>query len=80
MGAPDRDRSRVEDNRMAATIVVGSVLVVVGLAILYRYGWLDSLVPPGGPAIEAVPLIGFLIAVVVALAIWGWGRFLSLFE
>ncbi|WP_265109801.1 hypothetical protein [Halosolutus halophilus] len=80
MGAPDRDRSTVEENRMAAMIVVGSVLVAVGLAILHRYGWLEVLVPAGGPAIDAVPLILFLIAVAIALTIWGWKRVLSFFE
>lgn len=78
MGSPDRERSTGEENRMAAMIVVGSILVAIGLTVLYWYGWLDYVVPAERPVIDAVPLLFFLIAIV--LTIWGWGRFLSFFE
>ena len=80
MTSTNRDRSFRAHNRMAATIVAGSLLVAIGFAVFYQYGWLEYLVPSAGPAIDDVPLLFALILGVVALTLWGWRRFISFFE
>lgn len=65
---------------MSAMIVVGSLLVAIGVTVLYWYDWFAVLVPNEGPVIDAVPLLLFLGVCLIALTIWGWGRLLSFFN
>ncbi|MEY7851924.1 hypothetical protein AB7C87_22285 [Natrarchaeobius sp. A-rgal3] len=70
--------SRIDANRLAFSIVAGSVLILALVFLLYWIGFLEYLVPDHGPAADAVPLY-FLVAVTaVLLAVWGWLRVLSL--
>lgn len=79
MSDPDRERSRIANNRLAVAIVVGSLLVAAAIGLLYRAGLVDYLVPARGPPADAVPLY-FLVAVfLLALVVWSWGRLVSWF-
>lgn len=78
MSEPDAERSRIANNRLAAAAVVGTLLAAVLVAILYRLEALAYLVPEHGPVADALPLYLLTALAVVALAVWGWTRFLSL--
>lgn len=78
MSEPDRGRSRIANNRLAAAAAGGSVLVAALTAVLYRLEALAYLVPEHGPAADALPLYLLTALAVVALVVWGWMRFLSL--
>ncbi|SDQ24478.1 hypothetical protein [Natronobacterium texcoconense] len=80
MGGADRNGSRIADNRLAVTIVVGSLVAVGVLAVLFWSGSSDRLVPAYGPAPDAVPLYLLFVIVGVVLLIWSWQRVLSLFR
>ncbi|GAB3026524.1 hypothetical protein [Natronobiforma cellulositropha] len=77
MPSSSESASRVEQNRTAASIAGGSLVVIVGVAIAYWGGVLESLIPPGGPAADAIPLIVVVSVLLVALVVWSWGRVLS---
>ncbi|MCU4742962.1 hypothetical protein OB955_18475 [Halobacteria archaeon AArc-m2/3/4] len=80
MGQSDQDLSRLEANRMAATIAAGSLLVLVAIAVAYRYGLFDELLPAAGFAAEDLPMLLLVPLLVLVLVIWSWSRILSFFE
>ncbi|NGM68241.1 hypothetical protein G6M89_04325 [Natronolimnobius sp. AArcel1] len=80
MDEPDRERSRIADNRLAVAVVIGSLVVVGVGVVLYWSDSLNILVPADGPIADALPLYLLTVLIGVGLAIWGWQRFLSLFR
>lgn len=80
MADPNRERSRIANNRLAAAVVVVSLLVAALAVSLYRAGLFDAFAPERGPAIDAIPLYFLVVVFFGALLIWSWGRFLSWFD
>ncbi|MXV61755.1 hypothetical protein GS429_06680 [Natronorubrum sp. JWXQ-INN-674] len=80
MAPPDRDRSTLENNRLAAAVVAGSILAVASAAVLYWSGRLEFLMPARGPAADAVPLYVMAVVVLLALVVWSWNRLFSWFD
>lgn len=80
MADPNRERSRIANNRLAVAVVVGSLLAAVAAAWLYRVGLFEAVVPERGPAADALPLYVLSAVALVALVVWSWGRLLSWFE
>ncbi|RQG90943.1 hypothetical protein [Natrarchaeobius chitinivorans] len=72
--------SRIDGNKLAVTIVAGSVFVLTLVFLLYWIGILEYIVPDHGPAADAVPLYFLLAVTAVLLAVWGWLRFFSFFR
>ncbi|MFP8951950.1 hypothetical protein ACLI4Z_03100 [Natrialbaceae archaeon A-arb3/5] len=71
------DDSQIADNRLAASVAVGSLIVLAAVWVLYWVGVLDSLVPAHGPAADAVPLYLLIAVVAIVLVVWSWTRVLS---
>ncbi|WP_436347221.1 hypothetical protein [Natronorubrum sp. FCH18a] len=80
MSDPDREQSRIANNRLAVAVVVGSLLVLAAVGLLYRTGLLDYVVPTHGPAADAVPLYFLIAAALLALVVWSWSRLVSWFD
>ncbi|WP_255170398.1 hypothetical protein [Natrononativus amylolyticus] len=80
MDDSSRTPSRIGENRLAAAVAVGSLAVVIALAVLYWTSVLEVVVPPGGPAADSLPLYGLFAVALIGLVIWGWSRLLSFFE
>ncbi|WP_440766217.1 hypothetical protein [Natronorubrum sp. DTA7] len=80
MPNPDREQSRIANNRLAVAVVVGSLLVLAAVGLFYRTGLGTALVPSHGPAADAVPLFGLIAVVLLVLVVWSWGRLFSWFE
>ena len=80
MADPNRERSRIANNRLAVAVVVGTLVVAVAAVAFHRVGLFGALVPEGGPAADAVPLYFVLAVFLFALVVWSWGRLLSWFD
>ncbi|WP_440770069.1 hypothetical protein [Natronorubrum sp. DTA28] len=80
MGNPNREQSRIANNRLAVAVVVGSLLVLSAVGLLYRTGLLEDIVPTYGPAADAAPLYVLMAVALLALVVWSWGRLFSWFE
>ncbi|APX97159.1 hypothetical protein [Natronorubrum daqingense] len=80
MSDPDQGQSRVENNRLAITVVVGSLIVAALVVVLVRSGWIDLLVPEHGPAADALPLYVLVAVVLFVLVVWSWSRLFSWFS
>ncbi|OVE83945.1 hypothetical protein [Natronolimnobius baerhuensis] len=78
MDESDREHSRIADNRLAAAVVLGSLVVATVGVGLYWSGYTSLLVPADGPIADALPLYLLTVLVCFGLLIWGWQRFLSL--
>lgn len=76
----DREQSRIDNNRLAAAVVAGSLVVAALAAVLYRAGWIEYLVPAHGPAADAVPLYFLIVVALLALVVWSWNRLFSWFQ
>ena len=80
MSNPDREQSRIANNRLAVAVVAGSLLALAAVGLFYRTGLGASLVPSHGPAADAVPLFALIAVVLLVLVVWSWGRLFSWFE
>jgi protein-S-isoprenylcysteine O-methyltransferase Ste14 len=80
MTEPERSRSRIADNRLAAAVVVGSICLGVVGWLLFEVGLFDDVVLEVTPPADAAPL--YLLAVLIAfgLVVWSWQRVLSFFR
>ncbi|WP_090507524.1 hypothetical protein [Natronorubrum sediminis] len=80
MSGSDQTQSRVENNRVAIAVVVGSLVVAALVVVLARAGWIDYLVPEHGPAADALPLYVLVAVVLFVLVVWSWSRLFSWFS
>ena len=80
MSDSNQPHSRIENNRLALTVVVGSVVVAALVVVLARAGWIDFLVPEHGPAADALPLYVLVAVVLFVLVVWSWSRLFSWFS
>ncbi|SDK04415.1 hypothetical protein [Natronorubrum texcoconense] len=80
MTNPDREQSRIANNRLAVAVAVGSLLVLSAVGLFYRTGLLDYIVPTHGPAADAAPLYVLMAVALFALIVWSWSRLVSWFD